>query len=84
MFSEFAKYPITFDSWYGSHKLVEILKSKGFESILIHGKNNYVMTIDKKCAKLSVHQQSVRLYENQWGCNKPVYRMSAESGRLVR
>ena len=73
-------YPITFDSWYGSHSLIESLTGRGFESILIHGKNNYVMTIDKKCAKLSVHKKSVTLCENQWGCNKPVYRARAVSG----
>ena len=39
------KYPITFDSWYGSKKLIEILLDLGFESILVHGKSNYVMTI---------------------------------------
>ena len=79
-------YPITFDSWYGSHKLIEMLTEQGFESILIHGKNNYVMTIDKRCAKLSVHKKSVTLCENQWGCDKQVYRVSAESptfGSLV-
>ena len=39
------KYPITFDSWYGSRKLVETLSDLGFASILVHGKNNYVMRI---------------------------------------
>ena len=39
------KYPITFDSWYGSRKLVETLSELGFVSILIHEKNNYVLTI---------------------------------------
>ena len=35
-------YPITFDSWYGSHSLIESLTGRGFESILIHGKNNTI------------------------------------------
>ena len=67
-------YRITFDSWYGSSDLIKILSEHGFESILIRGKNNYVMTIDKTCAKLSVHKKSIELRLNQWGCDKPVYR----------
>ena len=39
------KYPITFDSWYGSRKLIDALSELGFASILVHGKNNYVMTL---------------------------------------
>ena len=52
------KYPITFDSWYGSRKIVEALSELGFASILIHGKNNYVMTIGDTTAKLSVHKKT--------------------------
>ena len=51
------KYPITFDSWYGSRKLVETLSDLGFASILVHGKNNYVMRIGDTTAKLSVHKR---------------------------
>lgn len=36
------KYPITFDSWYGSKNLIQILSDLGFVSILVQGKNNYV------------------------------------------
>ena len=32
------KYPITFDSWYGSRTIVEALSGLGCVSILIHGK----------------------------------------------
>ena len=32
------KYPITFDSWYGSRKLVDTLSDLGVASILVHGK----------------------------------------------
>ena len=53
------KYPITFDSWYGSRKLVEVLSELGFVSLLIHGKNNYVMTIGDTSAKLSVHKKRI-------------------------
>ena len=72
-------YPITFDSWYGSSGLIEILSEFGFECILVHGKSNYVMTIDKTCAKLSVHKKSIQLCSSQWGCDKPVYRVYGES-----
>ena len=72
-------YPITFDSWYGSRKLVDTLSDLGFASILIHGKNNYVMRIGDTTAKLSVHKKDIELHENQWGCDKPVCRRKAES-----
>ncbi len=55
------KYPITFDSWYGSRKLVDALSDLGFTSILIHGKNNYVMTIGDTTAKLSAHKKHTEL-----------------------
>ena len=73
------KYPITFDSWYGSRKIVEALSELGFASILIHGKNNYVMTIGDTTAKLSVHKKRIHLREDQWGCDKPVCRLKAKS-----
>ena len=73
------KYPITFDSWYGSRKLVEALSDIGFASILIHGKNNYVMRIGDTTAKLSVHKKDVELRQGQWGCDKPVCRLKAVS-----
>lgn len=73
------KYPITFDSWYGSRKLVDALSELGFASILIHGKNNYVMRIGDTTAKLSVHKKNIELLEDQWGCDKPVCRTKAES-----
>ena len=58
----------------------------GFETILVHGKSNYVMTIDEKRAKLSEHKKSIQLLSNQWGCDKPVYRTKATSptfGKVV-
>ena len=61
------KYPITFDSWYGSRKLVDTLSELGFASILIHGKSNYVMSIGETTAKLSVHKKHIELREDQWG-----------------
>ena len=73
------KYPITFDSWYGSRKLVDALSDLGFASILVHGKNNYVMRIGDTTAKLSVHKKDVELRQHQWGCDKPVCRAKAVS-----
>ena len=72
-------YPITFDSWYGSRHLIDTLREMGFETILVHGKSNYVMTIDEKRAKLSEHKKSIQLLSNQWGCDKPVCRTKATS-----
>ena len=80
------KYPITFDSWYGSHNLVESLSDMGFDNILIHGKSNYVMDIDNKTAKLSEHKKQIQLRSKQWGCRKPSYRTKGTSptfGSLV-
>ena len=73
------KYPITFDSGYGSRKLVETLSDLGFTSILIDGKDNSVMRISKTTAKLSAHKKDIKLSEDQWGCDKPVCRLKAES-----
>ncbi len=58
----------------------------GFDSILIHGKNNYVMDIDNKSKKLSEHKKEVELNTEKWGCDKPHYRTQATSrtfGSLV-
>ena len=79
-------YPVTFDSWYGSRHLIDTLREMGFETILVHGKSNYVMTIDEKKAKLSEHKKSIELLSNQWGCDKPVCRTNATSptfGKVV-
>jgi hypothetical protein len=81
---DLTKYPITFDSWYGSSKLVEILTEFGFSKILIHGKSNYLFEINDKRAKLSVHKKEVQLLDNQWGCDKRVYRVTGESPTFGR
>ena len=73
------KYPITFDSWYANRKLVDALFELGFTSTLVHGKNNFVMTIGNRKAKLSVHKKHIELHEDEWGCDKPVYRVKAIS-----
>ena len=79
---ELTKYPITFDSWYGSKELVQSLSDLGFDRILVHGKNNYVMTIDNTKAKLSEHKKEIQLNTNRWGCDKPHYRAQATSPTL--
>ena len=68
------KYPIPFDSGYASRNLVAALSALGFTSIVIHGKNNFVMTIAETKAKLSVHKKRVELSEDPWGAviNRPV------------
>ena len=80
------KYPITFDSWYGSKAVIETLSALGFTRILVHGKSNYVMEIDGETAKLSAHKKTIKLLPHQWGCDKPVRRLRAKSptfGQLV-
>ena len=59
--TDIRNYPITFDSWYGSRHLIDTLQEMGFETILVHGKSNYVMTIDEKRAKLSEHKKSIEI-----------------------
>lgn len=76
-------YPITFDSWYGSQPLRQVLEQLGFKVILVHSKSNYVFTIDGLKAKLSKHKRQIvlqgQLQEDQWGCPKPVARIKAQS-----
>jgi hypothetical protein len=77
---DLTKFPITFDSWYGSKKLVDILSEKRFTTILIHSKSNYVFTIDGKKQKLSAHKKEIEFNESAWGCDGiPVARKAAES-----
>ena len=65
---DLTQFPITFDSWYGSIDLVEILAEEGFDQILIHAKSNYVFTIDGRRAKLSEHKKDIELRDDVWGC----------------
>jgi hypothetical protein len=75
-----SEFPISFDSWYGSIELVELLKDAGFDQILIHAKGNHVFTIDGVNQKLSEHKKEVELEDNQWGCKDiPVARKIAKS-----
>ncbi len=57
------KYPITFYSWYGSKKLVNILSDLGFVPILVYGKNNYVMTI-------GIKKRNFRFTKSLYNCVK--------------
>ena len=77
---ELNRFPITFDSWYGSEDLVKILKEKGFDQIVIHAKSNYVFGIDGKKQKLSLHRKEIQLDDSAWGCKGiPVARKQAVS-----
>jgi len=77
---DLTQFPITFDSWYGSKELVEMLKEAGFHQILVHAKSNYVFTIAGKRAKLSQHKSEVEWQDDSWGCKGiPVARRKAES-----
>lgn len=77
---QLSQFPITFDSWYGSSDLVEILEEAGFSQILIHTKSSYVFTIAGKRAKLSEHKKDIELRYDLWGCKGiAVARVAAES-----
>lgn len=74
------QFPITFDSWYGSKKLVDMLFEEKFTQILIHAKGNYVFNIDGKKQKLSAHKKDIQFQQSAWGCKGiPTIRKSAES-----
>jgi hypothetical protein len=80
-----SQFPITFDSWYGSHDLVKILKEEGFDQILIHAKSNYVFNIDGNKQKLSLHKKEIQLDDSAWGCKGiPVARKEGESPTFVK
>jgi hypothetical protein len=77
---DITQFPITFDSWYGSKDLAEMLEEQGFDQILVHAKSNYVFTIDGKKEKLSSHNQNIQLQDNLWGCKGiGITRKAAES-----
>lgn len=77
---DLTKFPITFDSWYGSKPLIDMLSEVGFTTIEIHAKSNYVFTIDGKKQKLSAHKKDIKFDESAWGCDGiPVARKAAES-----
>ena len=75
------EFPISFDSWYASTDLVELLRDGyHFNQILIHAKGNYIFTIDGTKGKLSGHKKEMELFSDQWGCSQtPVARKSGES-----
>lgn len=82
---DLTQFPITFDSWYGSEPLSEVLKQMGFTIQLVDTKSNYVFTIDQQKQKLSEHKKHITL-EAAWGCDVEVCRKIAQSptfGRVV-
>jgi hypothetical protein len=84
---DLTRFPITFDSWYGSKGLVDILSEARFTMILIHAKSNYVFTIDGKKQKLSAHKKEIEFNKSARRCDGiPVARKAAESptfGKVV-
>jgi len=55
---EISQFPITFDSWYASDDLVNILSDAEFQQIVIHAKSNYVFSINGLKQKLSKHKST--------------------------
>jgi hypothetical protein len=77
---DLTQFPITFDSWYGSKDLADMLEEEGFNQILVHAKSNYVFTIDAKKEKLFIHKKKMNLHDGLWGCKgMEVTRKAAES-----
>lgn len=77
---DLTRFPITFDSWYGSKDLVDILVEAKFDQILIHAKSNYVFTISGETKKLSEHKKGIEFSDEAWGCKGiPVARKEALS-----
>lgn len=70
---DLTQFPITFDSWYGSQPLREILEKLGFSDILVDTKSNYVFEIDNQRDKMSNHKKQTDL-EEAWGCDVEVSR----------
>ena len=77
---DLTQYAITFDSWYGSAPLAELLQGYGFDKITVHCKSNWVMEIDGERLPLSEHKNRIGLRAGEWGCgNTPVARRRATS-----
>jgi len=84
---ELTDYPITFDSWYGSKDLKQVLEDHGFAVIVVHTKSNYVMEMAGRKQALSQHKREIALESGAWGCGEtPVARRAAVSptfGELI-
>ena len=82
---DLTQFPITFDSWYGSQPLSEVLAEMGFSVQLVDSKSNYIFTIDQQKQPLSDHKKDIHL-QAAWGCDVKVARKVAESptfGKVV-
>ena len=75
---DLTQFPITFDSWYGSQPLSEVLAEMGFSVQLVDSKSNYIFTIDQQKQPLSDHKREIEL-QNAWGCDVKVARKMAQS-----
>lgn len=82
---DLTQFPITFDSWYGSQPLREILEEFGFNDILVDTKSDYVYEIDNQKDKMRNHKKQTELKE-AWGCDVEVSRkvgVSPTFGKVV-
>ena len=70
---DLTQFPITFDSWYGSQQLKEVLEELGFRIILVDSKSNYVFKINGQKDQLQNHKKQIVL-EEAWGCDVDVCR----------
>ena len=70
---DLTQFPITFDSWYGSQPLSEVLAEMGFAVQLVDTKSNYLFTIDTHKQPLSDHKREIDL-QTAWGCDVKVAR----------
>ena len=82
---DLTQFPITFDSWYGSQSLSDVLDEMGFSVQLVDTKSHYVFTIDKQKQALNHHKREIDL-QAAWGCEVNVARKVAQSptfGKVV-
>ncbi len=82
---DLTQFPITFDSWYGSQPLSDVLGEMGFSVQLVDSKSNYIFTIDQYKQPLSHHKREIDL-QVAWGCDVKVARKVAQSptfGKVV-
>lgn len=76
---DLTEIPITMDSWFVSHELLQALYDLGFTNVIIAGKSNYVLTIQGIRQRASVWKKTLELDENAWGIDVPALRVKAEN-----
>ena len=83
---DITQFPLTLDSWFASHKLVEKLAEAGFERVIIAGKSIYTFKIGKKKHKAKEWKHKLKLLGCEWGVDVPCCRELAYSptfGKVV-